>query len=136
MPQGKASENGTSRLPCLRWCSCRLDRWCGSGCWCWRPRCSCCCCLPILTAMVTSLIQISSHPTPLPFQNMIAHVHKLTPTLLAEITARFVCGILPVQHIMSSQRCESFSFYLFNDLRLCSFPEQSSSGRPRTGLLW
>ena len=32
VPHGKASENGTTRLPCLFWCSCRLGRWCSSGC--------------------------------------------------------------------------------------------------------
>ena len=32
VPHRKASENGTTRLPCLCWCSCRLGRWCSSGC--------------------------------------------------------------------------------------------------------
>ena len=36
---------------------------------------------------------------PYRFNNMIAHVHKVTPTLLAEITARFVCGILRVKDL-------------------------------------
>ena len=67
---------------------------------------------------------------PYRFNNMIAHVHKVTPTLLAEITARFVCGILRVQHIMSSQRLS------LQGSQAMQLPEQSSSGRPRTGLLW
>lgn len=32
VPHRKASENGTTRLPCLCWCSCRLGSWCSSGC--------------------------------------------------------------------------------------------------------